>query len=174
MEGRSLEIFLKSVRKYKVVFKKYKRKIKEHFKEVLEVKTSPNEIALGFSVGTFFANIPTLGFEFLIIILILILFKRVSKLSLILAYAVFNPLITYPLSAISYLIGDGILGEVPVTTIKLTLFEEAIRFTIRYLLGSLIVATALAITSYLVVYYFSRKYQKKEIPILQKPIEINI
>ena len=154
--------------------KRYIKKLEKHFQEILEIKTTPHEIALGFSIGTFFANFPTLGLEFLIIFLLIIIFKKISKVALLFAYVVWNPLITYPLAAISFLIGDIILGNSPIVIIKINIFQEIISFTIRYLLGSLILGTALALVSYYVAYFLVKKYQKKEIPILQKPLEIEI
>jgi len=150
--------------------KSIKQRIKNHIKEVLELKTSPKEIALGFAIGTFFANFPTFGLEILIIFLILIIFKKVSKISLLLAYVVWNPLITYPLAVVNYLIGDYILRDIPIITIKFTWFQELIRLTVRYIVGSLFVATIAAIVSYFVVYYLVKAYYKKQLPILQKPL----
>jgi len=150
--------------------KKNRFDIKEQFKEVLRIKKEPKEIARGFAIGTFFANFPTLGLELLIILPLLIIFKKISKISLLSAYVVWNPLITYPLAAVSYIIGDSILGSAPIVLIEFTLFQGIIQFTIRYLLGSLILASFFATISYFVVFYLSKKYQNKEIPILQKPI----
>ena len=155
------------------MLKKSKEKIKKHFQEVLEIKTTPQEIALGFAIGTFFANFPTFGIELLFIFLILIIFKKVSKVALLFAYVIWNPLITYPLAAVSYLIGDSILGDAPVIIIRFALFQDIIQFTVRYILGSIILATSIALISYYVVLYLAKKYQKKEIPILQKPLEIS-
>ena len=156
------------------MFRKYKDKIKKHFYNVLEIKTSPSEIAIGFSIGTFFANVPTFGLEFLIIFLIIFIFNKISKISLIFAYALWNPLLTYPIAAISYLIGNNLLKDTPVRIVKLEFSNEIIKFTIRYFVGSLIVATILSIISFIVVYFIAKKYQKKEIPILQKPLELPI
>ena len=100
------------------MIKKYINKIKKHFHEVLRIKTKPNEIAIGFAIGTFFANFPTFGLEFLIITAIIVLFKKVSKISLFLAYAVFNPLITYPLIYLDYQLGNLILGDTPIKIIS--------------------------------------------------------
>ena len=65
--------------------KRYIKKLEKHFQEILEIKTTPHEIALGFSIGTFFANFPTLGLEFLIIFLLIIILKnsnpKVEKLA---------------------------------------------------------------------------------------------
>lgn len=154
------------------MFKKFKDKLKRHFQEVLEIKKSPREIALGFAIGAFFANFPTFGLEFLVIILILMIFKSVSKVSLLSAYIIWNPFITYPLSVISYLLGDFILKDIPIMRIRLIVFQNIFEFTIRYILGSFIMASLLAVISYFAVLYLSKKYQKDEIPAIPKPIEI--
>ncbi|MCR4323580.1 MAG: DUF2062 domain-containing protein [Nanoarchaeota archaeon] len=152
------------------MIKRFKNKIKKHFEEVLRIKTTPKEIALGFAVGTFFANFPTFGLEFVLLFLLVAIYKKISKISLLLAYVVWNPLITYPLIAISYIIGNAILGNAPMVLVKLTIFQEVIRFTLRYIIGSFILAMFFAIISYFVVYYLSKKYQKRETPILQVPL----
>jgi len=150
-----------------VVIRRFKDKVKKHFREVLEIKTRPHEIALGFGIGTFFANFPTFGLEILIIFLLLITFKSISKISLLFAYVVWNPFITYSMIPLDYLIGNSILGDMPITIIRFELFSEIIQYTLRYLLGSLIVASTLAIISYFAMYYFSKKYQKNIAPILE-------
>jgi hypothetical protein len=39
--------------------KKYIKRIRKHFREVLKTKTGENSIALGFAIGTFIAILPT-------------------------------------------------------------------------------------------------------------------
>jgi len=147
-----------------------KWKIKEQFREILRIKKEPEEIARGFAIGTFFANFPTLGLEWLIIVPLLIFFKKISKISLLSAYVIWNPFITYPLGVLGYLIGNKILGNAPIILIKFTFFQNIVAFTIRYLLGSLILASIFSTISYFVVFYLSERYRDKEIPILQKPL----
>ena len=155
------------------MFKKYIERIKKHFRDIIEIKTEPGEIAIGFAIGTFFANFPTFGLEFFAIFLILMLFKKISKISLLFAYVIWNPFITYPIGGLSYVLGNYILGDAPVTIVRFVVFQNFIQFTIRYMLGSLIVATFFAIISYFVILYLSKKYQRKEIFILQRPLEIS-
>jgi len=150
--------------------KQKKFNIKEQFKEILSIKTKPIEIARGFAIGTFFANFPTFGLEFLIIFLLLITFKRISKIALLSAYVIWNPFITYSFGVLSYFIGNKILGNAPIVLIKFKVFQNIIGFTIRYLLGSLIIASIFSILSYFIVFYLAKKYQDKDIPILQKPL----
>ena len=63
------------------MLKKFKNKLINHLKEVISIKTSPGSIALGFAVGTFFGIFPTFGLEFLMMFLIILIFKRISKVS---------------------------------------------------------------------------------------------
>lgn len=142
------------------MIKKYKDTLKKHFEEVLSIKTHPREIAAGFAIGTFFANFPTFGIEFLILFFILAIFKKVSKIAIIFAYIVWNPLISYPLSVLGYVLGDMILGDAPRILLRFEVFQGIIQFTLRYLLGTLIIASLLSFASYFVVYYVARKYQE--------------
>lgn len=151
---------------------KFLDKIKRHFHEVLELKTHPKEIALGFAIGTFFTNMPTLGLEIVIILLILMIFKKVSKIGIVFSYVVWNPLVTYPLGAFSYYLGNYLLRDYPITLVTFPTLEGVVRFTLRYVLGSFIVSLILTIISYFVILYLVEKYQNKEIPVLQKPVEI--
>ena len=57
------------------MYKKYKNRVGKYFDDVLRIKTTPKEIALGFSIGTFFANFPTLGLEFIILFYLVFVFQ---------------------------------------------------------------------------------------------------
>ena len=154
--------------------KRIKQKIKKHFHEVLEIKTTPNEIALGFAVGTGIALLPTFGLGFLIGLLVVLIFKNVSKLSMLIAFAVWNPLFLIPITTLSYFIGDMILADEPITRFRFELLNQFYTYSLRYLIGNLIITIIATVVSYSVVFYLVRKYQKKEIPILQKPLDLHI
>ncbi|MBU0760635.1 MAG: DUF2062 domain-containing protein [Nanoarchaeota archaeon] len=137
------------------------QKIKKHFKEVLEIKTAPKEIAAGFALGTFLAILPTFGFGVLIGLLVILIFKRVSKISMIVAFAIWNPLVLIPIAALSYKIGDIILSEVPRYSFKIEVINQVYVYSRRFILGNIIVATTFTIISYFVVYFSVNRYQKK-------------
>jgi uncharacterized protein len=150
----------------------FKKKLREHFREVIEVKTTPHGIALGFAIGTVIAVLPTFGLGALVGLLIVLIFKRISKISLFLAFAFWNPLILIPLTGLSYFIGNFLLQGEPVIKFKIEIINYAFIYTRRFLVGNLIVSTTAAILSYFIVLFLVKKYKKKQIPILQKPLEL--
>lgn len=141
--------------------KKFKEKIKKHFKEVLEIKTSPSSIAIGFAIGTFFGIFPSFGLEYLVMFLIVLIFKRVSKISIVAGYVLFNPLITFPLHVLGYAIGNYILSDAPVIFVKFELLGKIITYTRRFILGSFILATIISTISYFVIFNVTKKYQER-------------
>jgi uncharacterized protein len=141
--------------------KKFIRKLKYHFQEVLKIKKSPSSIAGGFAIGTFLAILPTFGFGILIGFFILLIFKRVSKISMLIAFVVWNPLILISLYGISYYIGDLIFGELQLVEYELTFLEQIYRYSRRLLVGSVVVSIVVSFVSYWVIYWVSREYQKR-------------
>jgi len=141
--------------------KKLKEKIKKHFKEVLEIKTSPSSIAIGFAIGTFFGIAPTFGVEALLIFLIVILFKKISKIAIFAGYILFNPIVEIPIYALGYKLGDFILKNYPMKYYKMEYLGEIFFYSKRLILGTIILAFIISIISYFVVFYFARKHKKK-------------
>lgn len=132
--------------------KKFLRdKVRTHLAEVLKTKTSPHSIALGFAYGTFIGIMPTPGFGILLGLVTVLVFKNVSKLSLFLALAIWNPLVLIPISTLGYRIGGLILGPVPDVEYRVRMVNQAYNFTARLLIGNLTIATILSVLSYFTV-----------------------
>ena len=127
------------------------KRIKNHFSEVLKIKTSPNEIALGFAIGTFIAILPTPGLSILIGLLITLMFPRLSKLALFGAFFVWNPLIVVPINLMGVKIGNVLFADIPATSFKIEFFNIIYNFTKRYFVGNLFIAVGLAIISYFII-----------------------
>ena len=156
------------------IIKKLHNKIKKYFHEIMEIKTTPNEVALGFAMGTAIAILPTFGLGILIGLLMMLIFKNINKISMFIAFAFWNPLLLIPLSTISFFIGDFILGTIPPIDFKFELFNQIYNFTIKFLVGNIIITIIATVASYFFVLHSVKAYQKKQIPILQKPIEIEV
>jgi len=139
-----------------------KERLKEHFKEVIRIKKSPKSIALGFALGTLIAILPTFGLGIFIGLLIILIFKKINKISMIVAFAVWNPFVLAPMAALSYYLGDLILGSAPIVEYELTFMQNFFIYTRRFLLGNFILSTAISTISYFLVYYFTKKYQKRD------------
>lgn len=145
------------------MIKKLNDKIKKHLKEVIALKTSPESIAIGFAIGTFFSLFPTFGLELIIIPVIILIFKRVSKVALLAAYVVWNPLITIPLFFLEYRLGDYILGDIPLTTYRFEILNTVFVHSRRFIVGSFIVSVILSFISYFVMLKIVKKYRLNEV-----------
>jgi uncharacterized protein (DUF2062 family) len=142
--------------------KKHLQKTKEHFQEVLETKTSPHSIALGFAIGTCIVILPTFGFNILLGFLIIALFGKINKFALFGAYIIWNPLTILPLYSLSYKVGSLLFKSVPVQEYDLVIWDHIYSFTRRFLVGNILVAITAAIASYIIVYQIVKIIYKKE------------
>ena len=135
-------------------------RLKNHFKEVINIKKSPSSIALGFAVGTFIAILPTFGLGLIIGLIIVLIFKKVSKLSLIAAFIFWNPFMLVPIYLFSYKIGDILMSAFPITKLRFELFNNAYNFTLRFLIGNFIIAFTASVLSYFSIKYFAKAFKK--------------
>ena len=143
------------------MFKNYKNKIKKHFEEVIRIKTSPYSIALGFAVGTAIAVLPTFGLGVFIGLLVVLIFKKISKISMFAAFAVWNPLVLFSLYGLAYKMGDFLLTGIQSKTYSFWLWNQLFNYSRRFLIGNLILTILLTEASYVIVYYLAKRYYKK-------------
>jgi len=134
-------------------------KIKRHFREVVQTKTSSRAIALGFSIGTFISILPTTGFGFLLGLVVVAIFKKVSKYGIFLAMMTWNPLTVAPLYLLSYQIGDWLIEKE--AKLGLDWFEEILNHSKIFLSGNLIVNIPITLLSYFLIYFIVNFYKSK-------------
>ncbi|MBU3923706.1 MAG: DUF2062 domain-containing protein [Nanoarchaeota archaeon] len=140
--------------------------LKKHFKEVMEIKTSPHSIATGFALGTLIAILPTFGLGILIGLLIIWIFKRISKISMLVAFAIWNPLVLAILYPLEYSVGNFFMPTLPITKFKIQILNQLFIYTARFLLGSLVLSITASILSYILVLLLVKKYQKQKLKSL--------
>jgi len=152
-------------REYKERTKKYfsdnKDKIKKHLKEVIDLRTSPNEIALGFAVGTAIAILPTFGLGILIGIALIFIFPKINKISMLISFAFWNPLLLIATSALSFTIGNFLFPNLPLVKFRFEILNQIFVYTRKFLIGNLIVTAVFTIVSYFIVYYLVKSYYKR-------------
>ena len=122
--------------------------LKARLKEMLSARSSPHEIALGFTIGTFISILPTPGFNLLLGALVVAVYPHVNKLSVFGAMAFYNPIVIIPFYWASYKMGSLIFGLNPVIHYDVVVISEAYDFTRRYLVGNLIVASVTSAITY--------------------------
>ena len=93
--------------------------IKAYFKEIAETKTTPHSIAGGFALGSFIALLPTMGLGIFIGMMLLLVFTKVNKISMFIAFAIWNPLVLLFLYPIEFTIGNAILSNIPSTEFRI-------------------------------------------------------
>ena len=143
------------------MIKRSLRKLRKHLEDVLKIKTSPYSIALGFALGTLIAILPTFGLGLFIGLAIILVFKKISKISMVIAFAVWNPLVLFFCYGLSYKIGDFLLKGFPVKTYSIEILNKLFVYPRRFLLGNFILAITMFILSYFIIFFAARYYQKK-------------
>ena len=138
-----------------------KRRAKEHFKDVATLKRSSRSLAFGFALGTFISVAPTFGLAPLIGILLVLIFKRISKLALFASFLIWNPFvllfIIYPAGLG---IGNVILSESS-PTYNVGILNQVFAYSQMFLLGSIILALIASVISYFVVFLLIESYKKR-------------
>jgi len=142
------------------------RRSKHYLKVVVSLRSSPENIALSFAIGTFIAIIPMFGVGILIGLMIAILFKKLNKIALMLAFVVWNPLFTVPLFALSGKIGDILFHGVEVMKYEIDFFNHLFTFTRRFMIGNLMLDVILSVFSYFVIkklfYWYKKRKQRRQ------------
>ena len=140
---------------------KIREKISHHFQEVLKAKNTPHSIAFGFSLGTFLAIFPTPGLSIAIGFILLLIFSKINKLSMMAAFALWNPMTLIPIYLLSYRIGSFVTGELPMATVRVNIFVQAYNFTRNFLVGNIILSILLGLISYFIVRKIAEIHYKK-------------
>ena len=143
------------------MIKKLKERIIKHLDKVAEIKTSPHSIASGFAIGTFIAIFPTFGFGIFIGLIVLFIFKRLSKLSMFASFAIWNPVILALMYPLDYAVGSLVLTGTPTKIYKIEILNYLFVHSRRFLVGSTILAITISLATYLLVLILVDYYQKK-------------
>lgn len=141
--------------------RKTTQKLKKYFHDVIKIKTSPHSIAFGFALGSFIAILPTPGFSVLVGLVLIFLFKSISKLSMFVSFAFWNPIFQIPIYLLSWRIGNFMFRNESVESYSFVLLDQFFYYTRRYLIGNFIIAVAISVSSYYIIRFAAEKYQKK-------------
>jgi len=141
------------------MLRKLRVKLKQHIRKVLQVKTSDHAIALGFAVGIYVSIIPTPGLNVLLGLLIVMVCKSISKISMLFALAIFNSFTLIPVYYLAYHLGDALLAPLPVVEFELEVYNIVYLFSRRFLLGNLLIASVIAPLAYYMVRVVLKRYR---------------
>ena len=137
------------------------KKIIEHLSEVIRIKTNPHSIALGFAIGTFIAILPTLGFGVFIALVVALLYSRVNKISMFGSFLVWNPLLLFPLYALSYKLGNIFYSGFPMAEAESAVITSVYNISREFFLGNFVLSSFIAILSYFIIKKAAKVYRER-------------
>lgn len=141
-----------------------KHKLKKTIEHIIHDNVTPNQIALGFTLGLALSIIPTFGIG-MIVALVLAWLLDYHLIATYLGTLVVNPFTAPAVYLFDYSIGASILGAPSVSEFAFSLHTLG-NIAVELYLGSLIVAAVACGISYLVVFelvYYYRKQVKKDV-----------
>lgn len=129
---------------------------------LVRMDASPHQVAFGFAVGVVLGVFPSFGLGGPIAIALAFLF-RLNKASTILGAMIMNPITTVPIWTASAFIGSVIWSAnfqlILDETKSGRIFEALSYSTMVYMTGNLILAAAMALAAYWLVFLFVGRYQ---------------
>ncbi|MEW6662934.1 MAG: DUF2062 domain-containing protein [Bacillota bacterium] len=150
--------------------KAYGSALRGHTTDILaklsQINDPPKKIAKGAAIGVFWGVLPTFGFAILFAIPTALLLKA-NKLSSISATFISNPLTTPLFYSLSFSLGTllhspGLDTEISLTDVSPLELEDLATAGLYFYSGGLVLATGMAVITYLVVYYLLCKKKKVE------------
>lgn len=147
--------------------KKEKKSFKSLFRKFLDLDDSPGKIAFSFAVGVFIAFSPLLGTH-LIMVFLIILFFRVTKVAILTGALINNPWTIVPMYTAGTFLGFMILGqpisEFPKFTISdfssfRVFFDKFKLILYPYLVGCTVLGLAAAVIGFFIIKIIFQKRQ---------------
>lgn len=117
-------------------------------------ESSPQEVAISFSLGLFVTALPTLGIGLVVFVALAYIFKQLSKIALFASVLVLSPPIKWGVYVSSYWIGQRFLGPLPGISFEGRLLTAGLDVLARLLVGNLLLAAAFAAVGYIVALRF--------------------
>jgi len=136
-------------------------KLKKLFHEIMQTQTSSHAIALGFSVGTLIAVLFTFGLDVILGGLVVLVYRKINKLALFGALALWNPVVMVPVYITSYKVGNVLLG--PATAERsIGLIYQVYDSTLRFAVGNIALAVVISVFSYFLVRGIASTYRSRK------------
>ena len=129
--------------------------------KILSSHSSTHYSALSFAIGAFISIIPTPVFGVFIGIGLTMIFKKLDKVSLIIAFVVLNPIFISPLYAVGFFIGKITFGAEPITHFANQTINNILTYSKDFLFGITVVSFICSIISYFVVRSMVGKMKEK-------------
>ena len=144
-------------------------RLKRYFRELVTAHTDEHDIALGFAIGTFIGIVPTPFISFPLGLLVVLLYPKVNKLALFGSLVLWNPFTMAPFYYLNYQVGALLFGGSSAEVLALLndfsfrhLLSTSATALQSYLIGSLIVASIVALLGYVGMRSIVHDYYKRK------------
>ncbi|MFC1648344.1 DUF2062 domain-containing protein [Nanoarchaeota archaeon] len=134
---------------------------KQHFHNMSISDHAAHDIAIGFALGTFLAILPTFGLGLVVGVLVMLVYDKMSKAAMLVSFAVWNPLVLYPMFFLSFQLGNLIIGTGPMIEFNLSMMDHIYNYSLRFMIGNLIISSTVSIGSFFLIKNAVNKYRKK-------------
>ncbi len=141
---------------------KLRKDLVRQFKAIMKSNSSPESMAMGFSLGTLIVILPTPGFGIFIALFIALLFKKINKVAILASFTLWNPIIIAPIYWLSFELGNLIFRPDPSIKFDLAILDQLYHYSGKFMLGNVMIAIFMSIISYMAVYLLAVKYLRKE------------
>lgn len=147
--------------------------LSERFVEAFVEDYTPREVAFSFSVGVFITALPSLGTGVIAMVVLAVLFERMSKIALFAAIVVLNPAVKWGVYGASFTLGQFLLGPIPGVSFRniSVSFDMGMDVLARLWLGNLILAVVFAVVAYVaglrLVNELRQRAREGDVPMLE-------
>lgn len=142
----------------------FKTEIKDLISKLLTLNNTPEEIALGVSIGVIIAVMPLYGFHTLLCIIFAILIPFANKIAILVGTNVSLPPTMPFITWAGYNIGRLILGKqyppLSLSAFKAITFKNVLNFYYPLFIGSFVLGLFLAVTFYLLTLWIVKTRRK--------------
>lgn len=141
---------------------KLRSKITGYHDDILNSNCGAESIAMGFSLATLIAILPTPGFGLFLALFIALFFKKINKVAIVASFAFWNPLALAPIYWLSFILGDSLYQPDPSMHFDLAIFNQLYHYSGKFILGNATIAITFAILGYMLIYTLAHNYLRKK------------
>ncbi len=140
-------------------------KVQQLIKHIFHANNTPQEVALGVSVGIFIGFLPLYGLHLVLVLIAALLIRRANKIAILLGTNISMPLIIPFITWASYGIGRLLLPDdypdLHWTLFKNFSYKDASMLLYPLFLGSIALGACCAVISYGITYRIARDRQRR-------------
>ena len=105
-------------------------------------------MAQGYALGTFISILPTPGFGAFLALMLIAMFKRINKIAVFIAMAIWNVWTVLPIYWLNKLMGNAIFGDARIVLFKFGSENQVFQYTLRFVVGNLLFIIPFSILNY--------------------------